>query len=79
MLIPTEFEGYYRKMFTLIEFGCKITVMTTKTTYTVKRAYTMSRSGVEKTVWYIMDGDFVVDVCDLKRDAKYYCDLWNKE
>jgi hypothetical protein len=37
----------------------------------------MSKAGVEKSVWYIMDGDFVVDATDLRRDAKYYADKWN--
>ena len=45
--------------------------------YTIKKSYTMSKAGVEKAVWYIMDGDFVVDVTDLRRDAKYYADKWN--
>jgi hypothetical protein len=45
--------------------------------YTIKKSYTMTKTGLERVVWHIMDGDFVVDVCDLKRDAKYYCDLWN--
>ena len=48
-----------------------------KPTYTIKKSYTMTKTGLEKVVWYIMDGDFVVDACDLRRDAKYYCDLWN--
>ncbi len=45
--------------------------------YTIKKSYTMSTAGVEKSVWYIMDGDFVVDATDLRRDAKYYADKWN--
>ena len=45
--------------------------------YTIKKSYTMSKAGVEKSVWYIMDGDFVVDVTDLRRDARYYADKWN--
>ena len=45
--------------------------------YTIKQSYTMSKSGVEKVVWHIMDGDFVVDATDLKRDAKHYADKWN--
>jgi hypothetical protein len=45
--------------------------------YTIKKSYTMSKAGVEKSVWHIMDGDFVVDVTDLRRDAKYYADKWN--
>jgi hypothetical protein len=45
--------------------------------YTIKKSYTMSKAGVEKAVWHIMDGDFVVDVTDLRRDAKYYADKWN--
>lgn len=45
--------------------------------YTIKKSYTMSKDGVEKSVWYIMDGDFVVDATDLRRDAKYYADKWN--
>jgi len=45
--------------------------------YTIKKSYTMSKAGVEKSVWYIMDGDFVVDATDLRRDAKYYADKWN--
>jgi hypothetical protein len=48
-----------------------------KQTYTLKKSYTLTPTGAEKTVWHIMDGDFVVDACDLKRDAKHYCDLWN--
>ena len=48
-----------------------------KMNYTIKKSYTMTKTGTEKAVWYIMDGDFVVDACDLRRDAKYYCDLWN--
>ena len=45
--------------------------------YTIKKSYTMTNAGVEKAVWYIMDGDFVVDATDLRRDAKYYADKWN--
>ena len=48
-----------------------------KMNYTIKKSYTMTKTGTEKAVWYIMDGDFVVDACDLRRDAKYYCDMWN--
>jgi len=50
-----------------------------KPTYTIKKAYAETSTGAEKVVWYIMDGDFVVDACDLKRDAKFYCDKWNAE
>jgi len=50
-----------------------------KQTYTVKRSYTFTPTGFEKVIWHIMDGEFVVDACDLKRDAKYYCDKWNAE
>ena len=45
--------------------------------YTIKKSYTMSKAGIEKSVWYIMDGDFVVDATDLRRDARYYADKWN--
>lgn len=49
--------------------------MTTK--YTIKRAYAQTHTGREIYVWHIMDGDFVVDAFNLKRDAKYYADKWN--
>ena len=45
--------------------------------YTIKRAFRETITGYEKVVWHIMDGDFVVDACDMKRDAKYYADKWN--
>lgn len=48
-----------------------------KPTYTIKKAYVMTDSGAEKVIWNIMEGDFVVDSTDLKRDAKYWCDKWN--
>ena len=48
-----------------------------KPTYTLKKACTETKTGAERVVWYIMDGDFVVDACDLRRDAKYFCDMWN--
>lgn len=47
--------------------------------FTLKKAYTETSSGFEKVVWYVMDGNFVTDAFDLKRDAKYYMDLWNSE
>ena len=47
--------------------------------FTLKKAYTETSSGYEKVVWYVMDGDFVTDAFDLRRDAKYYMDLWNSE
>ena len=50
-----------------------------KQTYTIKRAYAQTSTGREIYVWHIMNGDFVVDACDLKRDAKYYADKWNAE
>jgi len=50
--------------------------MTTK--YTIKRAYRVdSSTGRERVVWWIMHGEVVVDACDLKRDAQYFCDKWN--
>ena len=52
-------------------------MMTSK--FTLKKAYTETSTGREKIVWYVMDGDFVTDAFDLKRDAKYYMDLWNSE
>ena len=48
-----------------------------KQTYTVKRASATTSTDREITVWHIMNGDFIVDACALKRDAKYYCDKWN--
>ena len=48
-----------------------------KPTYTIKKAYAQTDTGREIYVWNIMDGDFVVDVCSLRRDAKYFCDMWN--
>ena len=45
--------------------------------YTIKKSYTMSRSGVEKAVWNIMYGDEVVDTTSRRSDAKFYADKWN--
>jgi hypothetical protein len=47
--------------------------------YTLKKSFHETITGYEKVVWYVMDGDFVVDGFSLKRDAKYYMDLWNSE
>lgn len=32
----------------------------------------------EKVIWNILFGDEVVDACNLRRDAKIWCDKWNK-
>lgn len=45
--------------------------------YTIKKSYTMSRSGEEKAVWNIMYGDEVVDTTSRRSDAKFYADKWN--
>jgi hypothetical protein len=45
--------------------------------YTIKKSYTMSRSGVEKAVWNIMYGDEVIDTTSRRSDAKFYADKWN--
>lgn len=51
------------------------------TKYTVKKAYTYDRrTGREKVIWNIVYGeDEVVDACNLRRDAKHWCDKWNKQ
>ena len=49
------------------------------TKYTVKKAYSYDRrTGREKVIWNILFGDEVVDACNLRRDAKDFCDKWNK-
>lgn len=45
--------------------------------YTIKRAYSETSTGRQIVVWHIMNGNFVVDATDLKRDAKYLADKWN--
>lgn len=39
----------------------------------------MTSSGLEKVIWHVMDGDFITDAFDLRRDAKFYMGLWNSE
>jgi hypothetical protein len=47
--------------------------------YTIKRAFSETITGYEKVVWNVMDGEFIVDTFSLKRDAKYFMELWNCE
>jgi hypothetical protein len=47
--------------------------------FTLQRAFRETITGYEKVVWNVMDGDFVVDAFSLRRDAKYYMDLWNSQ
>lgn len=48
--------------------------------YSVKKAYSYDRrTGRERVIWNILFGDEVVDACNLRRDAKYWVDKWNKE
>lgn len=47
--------------------------------FTLKKAFSMTSTGREKVCWYVMDGSFVTDAFDLKRDAVYYMGLWNSE
>ena len=52
---------------------------TSRIKYTVKKAYSYDRhTGREKVIWNILFGDEVVDACNLRRDAKIWCDKWNK-
>lgn len=48
--------------------------------YTVKKAYSYDhRTGREKVIWNIVYGDEVVDACNLRRDAKFWCEKWNTQ
>ena len=47
--------------------------------YTIKKAYAYDLKGKERVIWYVMDGEHIVDAFVLKRTAQFYCDLWNKE
>ena len=54
------------------------TEMSAMTQYSVKKAYAYDhRTGSEKVIWHIVYGDEVVDACNLRRDAKFWCDKWN--
>jgi hypothetical protein len=46
--------------------------------YTVQKAYGTTPSGKERVVWNVMEGNFVVDTFNLKRDAVYYAKSWNQ-
>ena len=48
--------------------------------YSFKKAYSYDRrTGREKVIWNILFGDEVVDACNLRRDAKIWCDKWNQQ
>lgn len=47
--------------------------------YTLNKSYGTTHTGREVVLWDVMDGDYTVDTFSLKRDAKYYMDLWNSE
>lgn len=49
--------------------------------FTLKKAYGSTSTGREVVVWDVVDSadGYVVDTFSLRRDAKYYMDLWNSE
>lgn len=49
------------------------------TKYTVKKAYGSDTMGRIRVIWNIMYGEEVIDTCNLRRDAKHWCDKWNQQ
>mgnify|MGYP003352119702 CR=1 FL=1 len=49
--------------------------------FTFQKAYGSTPTGREYAVWNVVDTitNYVIDTFNTRRDAKYYCDLWNSE
>lgn len=51
--------------------------------YSIQKAYGTTPTGRERVIWNVIEmvrgTVYVIDTFSLRRDAKYYCDLWNKE
>lgn len=49
--------------------------------YTLQKAYGSTSTGREYVTWNVIDAaaGYVIDTFSLRRDAKYYMDLWNSE
>ena len=55
------------------------TYMTNK--YTLNKSYGTTHTGRERVHWNVVDSGCgtIIDTFSLRRDAKYYMDLWNSE
>lgn len=49
--------------------------------FSLNKAYGSTPSGREYAIWNVIDSGSgeVIDTFSLRRDAKYYMDLWNSE
>lgn len=51
--------------------------------FSLQKAYGTTPTGRERAIWNVIETIrgvvHVVDTFSLRRDAKYYCDLWNSE
>ena len=49
--------------------------------YSLNKAYGTTPTGRERVIWNVIDSGSgeVIDTFSLRRDAKYYMDLWNSE
>jgi hypothetical protein len=51
--------------------------------YSIQKAYGTTPTGRERVIWNVIDSGSgsgeVIDTFSLRRDAKYYMDLWNSE
>ena len=51
--------------------------------YSLQKAYGTTSTGRERVIWNVIETIngvvFVIDTFSLRRDAKYYMDLWNSE
>lgn len=49
--------------------------------FSLNKAYGTTPTGRERVIWNVIDSGSgeVIDTFSLRRDAKYYMDLWNSE
>jgi hypothetical protein len=49
--------------------------------YTLNKSYGTTHTGRERVIWNVIDSGCgtIIDTFTLRRDAKYYMDLWNSE
>lgn len=49
--------------------------------FSLNKAYGTTLTGRERVIWNVIDSGSgeIIDTFSLRRDAKYYMDLWNAE